>query len=159
MVLLSLCFSDHNVNQMSYFRWSQSHCCMILPSFRAGHPIAGLHPQLVGKVSRHTQSNIAGGNPLEMEDFQMEIYVNRGLSISSTYIFDCRMVHPGDFLLKDPDFRSGCAGKGPRLTSWPRYPADYQNRKWMFIPRHIQRNFEWFGEILVYPLCSWNKHQ
>ena len=47
---------------------------MILPSFRAGHPIAGLHPQLVGKVSRHTQSNIAGGNPLEMEDFQMEIY-------------------------------------------------------------------------------------
>jgi hypothetical protein len=45
VVFLSLCFSDHTVNQMSYFRWSQSHCCMILPSFRAGQPIAGLHPR------------------------------------------------------------------------------------------------------------------
>jgi hypothetical protein len=31
-------------------------------------------PLLVGKVSRHTPSNNAGGNPLDMEDFQMEIY-------------------------------------------------------------------------------------
>lgn len=34
--------------------------------------------------------------------------INRGPSIFSIYIFDCRMVHPHDFLLKDPDVRSGC---------------------------------------------------